>query len=189
MKLNLSIEWQSTIKARATTDRTLLLRLSTPSRNGERPLGVLLNFLSHTRTHSRKGTIVISGWKGLIYFAGLKERMYGPVMTCGLAANNEDSIRAGQRQDAISHYIRYISLQFVWCRLPLFLESVESWNEELASYPLFFSPRRIRSFNIERIHRYTREQTSTVSQTKWSLLFSIFFFSISSEYKWQLELG
>jgi hypothetical protein len=110
MKLNLSIELQSTIKARATTDRTLLLRLSTPSVFGERPaLGVLLNFLSHTRTHSRKGTIVISGWKGLIYFAGLKERMYGPVMTWGLAANNEDSIRAGHRQDAISHYTVHIT--------------------------------------------------------------------------------
>lgn len=110
MKLNLSIELQSTIKARATTDRTLLLRLSTPSVFGERPaLGVLLNFLSHTRTHSRKGTIVISGWKGLIYFAGLKERMYGPVMTWGLAANNEDSIRAGHRQDAISLYTVHIT--------------------------------------------------------------------------------
>jgi hypothetical protein len=74
MKLNLSIELQSTIKARATTDRTLLLRLSTPSVFGERPaLGVLLNFLSHTgafkKIHDRNKRLKRSD----IDFAGLKE--------------------------------------------------------------------------------------------------------------------
>jgi hypothetical protein len=115
--------------------------------------------------------------------------MYGPVMTCGLAANNEDSIRAGHRQDAISLYIRYTYHSSSFDVVSLF--SRQAWKVDMKNSPhtrSSFLP-VVYAYSIMKIFTARLLESKQVSQTKLSLLFSIFCFSISGQYKWQLELG